>query len=102
MVRSDDIRWGPGPPGLPPGAHIAVPSGDPGKAGPSVLRAKLPDGYEIPPHWHPTDENVIVLKGTFAAVKGEKFDADAAHDLPAGSFVCSRASFRNALMARSE
>src|SRR5689334_15934045 len=72
MVRPADIKWGPAPPGLPAGAQIAVLSGDPGKAGPYVLRAKLPDGYKIPPHWHPTDENVTVLKGTFVAGKGEK------------------------------
>jgi quercetin dioxygenase-like cupin family protein len=23
------------------------------------------DGAKIPAHWHPTDENVTVLKGTF-------------------------------------
>ena len=33
FVRPDAIKWGPAPPGLPPGAQFAVLSGDPGKAG---------------------------------------------------------------------
>jgi quercetin dioxygenase-like cupin family protein len=88
MARPDDIKWGPAPPAIPAGAQIAVLSGDPGKAELYVLRLKLPDGYKLPPHWHPTDENVTVLKGTFVAGKGDKVDADAARELPAGSFAC--------------
>src|SRR5262249_14324299 len=61
MVRPDDIKWGPAPPALPAGAKIAVLAGDPSKAGPYVMRAQLPDGYKVPPHWHPVDENVTVL-----------------------------------------
>jgi hypothetical protein len=87
MVRPDDVKWGPAPPSLPAGAKLAVLSGNPGKAEPFVIRAKLPDGYKVPPHWHPTDENVTVIEGTFMAGKGEKFDVDASEALPAGSFV---------------
>jgi hypothetical protein len=87
MVRPDDVKWGPAPPALPAGAKFAVLSGDPGKAVPFVIRAKLPDGYKVPPHWHPTDENVTVIEGTFMAGKGDKFSTDASEALPAGSFV---------------
>ena len=87
LVRPDDLKWGPGPPGLPAGAKVAVLAGDPGKDGPYVLRAKLPDGYKVPPHWHPTDENVTVIKGTLMVGKGEKFSAGASEALPAGSFA---------------
>src|SRR5689334_16729198 len=66
MVTPDQFKWGPAPPALPPGAQMAVLDGDPTAAGsPYVLRGKLPDGYKIPPHWHPTDESVTVLQGTF-------------------------------------
>jgi hypothetical protein len=34
---------------------------------------RLP-GTKIPAHWHPTDENVTVLKGIFQVGTGEKFD----------------------------
>src|SRR4051794_34480543 len=64
MVRPDAIKWGPAPPGLPPGASAAVLMGDPTKAVPYVIRAKLPDGYKVPPHWHSVAENVTVIQGT--------------------------------------
>ena len=50
VVKPDDVKWGPGPPELPRGAQLAVLVGDPGKAVPFVIRAKLPDGYKIPTH----------------------------------------------------
>jgi ChrR Cupin-like domain len=102
LVRPDDIKWGPGPAGLPAGAKIAVLTGDPAKAGPYVLRVQLPDGYKVPPHWHPTDENVTVIKGTFNAGKGEKFDADASEALPAGSYVLMPKEMRHYAWAKGE
>src|SRR5262249_4428521 len=74
MITPKDVKWGPVPPALPAGAQIAVLSGDPSKAEPFTIRLKAPDGYKIMPHWHPTDENVTVLEGTFAMGVGEKFD----------------------------
>jgi hypothetical protein len=38
----------------------------------------MPAGYKIPPHWHPTDENVTVLSGTLGAGMGDKFDKSSA------------------------
>ena len=75
LTTAPDLKWGPGPDSLPPGAQMAVVSGDPGKAGvPFVIRAKLPDGYKVPPHFHPTDENVTVLSGSLLIGMGEKWD----------------------------
>jgi hypothetical protein len=62
LVRPDNITWGPASPKLPPGAQFASLSGDPSKPGePYVFRARLPDGYRVPPHWHPMDEHVTVI-----------------------------------------
>ena len=102
MVRPDDIKWGPAPPSLPAGAEAAVLVGDPGKAGPYVLRAKLPDGYKIPPHWHPTDENVTVIKGTLMVGKGAKFSAEASKALPAGSFMRMPKEMRHFAWAKGD
>jgi len=103
MVRPDAVKWGPAPPGLPTGGQIAVLVGDPGKAGaPYVLRAKLPDGYKIPPHWHPTDENVTVLKGALQVGKGEKFDLSTMETLPPGSFARMPKMMRHFAMAKGE
>jgi hypothetical protein len=87
VVRPADVKWLPAPPGLPAGAKVAVLTGDPTKSMPYVLRAKLPDGYKVPPHWHPTDENVTVIQGTLMVGKGEKFSAGDSEALPAGSFA---------------
>jgi hypothetical protein len=88
IVTPDQIKWGPGPPSLPPGAQLAVLEGDPSRAGvPFTIRGKFPDGYRVPPHWHPTDERVVVLQGSLGMGVGDKFDQAAGHVLPVGSYA---------------
>ena len=63
--------------GLPAGAKMAVVSGDPGKAGAFVIRAKFPANYTVPPHHHPTDEVVRVMgAGTLTYGMGDKVSAN--------------------------
>jgi hypothetical protein len=103
MIAPSDVKWGPGPASLPPGAQMAVLDGDPAKAGmPFVIRAKLPDGYKVAPHWHPTDENVVVLSGTFVVGAGDKFDEKAMTSLPTGSFVRMPKLMHHSAMAKGE
>src|SRR6187402_2394727 len=73
MMTPAQIVWGPAPPGLPAGSQAAVLSGDPGKPGPFTIRAKLPAGYKMPPHWHATDEHLTVMSGTLAMGMGDTF-----------------------------
>lgn len=88
VVKPDEIKWGASPPSLPPGVQMGVLVGDPSQADkPYVVRAKLPDGYKIPPHWHPHDENLTVLQGTLLVGQGEKFERSKTEELPAGSFM---------------
>ena len=83
-----DLKWGPAPPVVPKGAEAVVLDGNPFKeGGPYTLRLKMPDGYKIPPHWHPTDENVTVLNGTLGAGMGDKLDAASGQLIEAGGFV---------------
>jgi hypothetical protein len=84
--RAADIDWKPGPPSLPPGAQFVLLEGDPSKAGFFALQLKMPDGYVIPPHWHPVQERVTVLSGTFHLGQGNTVDRQAAQALPAGSY----------------
>lgn len=102
MVKPDDVKWGPAPPSLPAGAKAAVLVGDPGKPMPYVIRVQLPDGYKVPPHWHPTDENVTVLKGTLMVGKGDKFSAKDSEALPAGSFMRMPKEMRHFAVAKGE
>ena len=87
VVTPDKIQWGPAPGSLPPGAQAAVLDGDPGKAGLFVLRLKLPDGFRIPPHWHPTDEHLVIVAGTLMAGLGDKADDASMHALATGSYA---------------
>ena len=89
------IKWGDAPPVLRKGARFAVISGDPGAAGPYTIRLKLPAGYRIAPHWHPTDENVTVISGTFSLGMGEKFDQASMETLPAGGYALLPAEMRH-------
>ena len=101
MLAPGALTWGDPPPSLPPGAKVAVVSGDPSKAVPFVIRAQMPAGYKIAPHWHPTDENVTVLSGTVALGMGEKFDEPAMKSLSAGGYVAMPAAMRHSFMAKT-
>lgn len=102
VVRPDAIKWAPAPPGLPPGSQMHVLSGDPGKAGPFVIRAKMPAGYKVPPHWHPGDENLTVLKGTLLVGTGDTLDKSKMEKMPAGSFVQMPKTMRHSVVANGE
>ena len=86
MLAPGAIKWQPFPPGGA-GAKLAVLSGDPEKAGPFVIRIRQPARAKVPPHWHPTDEHVTVVKGTMYFGMGEKFHTRGARELPAGSYL---------------
>ena len=102
MVSATELKWGPPPPVFESNAAFTVVSGDPGKAGIYVVRLKMPAGYKIAPHWHPTDEHVTVLSGTFALGMGEKFDAGAMKELSAGGYALLPADMRHYAMAKTE
>lgn len=102
-IAAADLKWGPAPPSMPPGAQVAVLDGDPSKAGvPFVIRGRFPDGYRIAPHWHPTDENVTVVSGTFSVGKGDRFDDATMTALTAGGFAHMPKSMPHYAMARGE
>lgn len=86
IYRLADLQWKDGPPSLPAGAKFAVLEGDPAKEGLFTLRLRLPDGYQIPPHYHSGVEHVTVVSGTFNVGLGDKFDKSATKAMPAGTF----------------
>lgn len=101
VVTAPEIKWGEPPPVFEKGASFAVISGDPGKGGLFVVRLKMPAGYKIAPHWHPTDEHVTVLSGTFALGMGEKFDKAAAKEIAAGGYALLPAEMRHFAFAKT-
>ena len=70
---------------------MTVMAGDPGGTGLVALRLKMPAGYKIPAHWHPTDEQVTVLSGTFSIGMGDKLDETKGHNFKAGGFAVAPA-----------
>src|SRR5437660_12915378 len=84
----DQVKFGPAPPFIPPGAQLAVLEGDPGaSSGDYTIRVKMPAGYKIAPHWHPKRENITVISGSFKVGMGDKFEAGKMKTFPAGSFA---------------
>jgi uncharacterized RmlC-like cupin family protein len=102
VVTPDKLQWGPAPPIFPSGAQFAVLAGNPMAAGPFIVRLKLPDGYRIMPHWHPTAENVTVLSGEFRVAMGNKFDETALQPLPAHSVASIPPHHNHYGMAKGE
>jgi quercetin dioxygenase-like cupin family protein len=78
-------------PGFPPGLKSAVLHGDPSQNALYTLRLQFPDGYVFPPHWHPMDEHVTVVSGTFYLGMGEKADQEAAQAYQPGDYLVAPA-----------
>lgn len=85
---ASSITWGDlTAPGFPPGAKIAVLSGNPGGPGEFVLRLQFPDGYQVPVHWHPRAEQVTIISGSLGFAMGNASDASALHTYSPGDFA---------------
>jgi len=83
--------------------QLAVVQGNPMQAGaPYTVRLSCTDGAKIAPHWHPTTENVTVIKGTFALGMGSKWDPAALKDLPTGGFVSAPARMRHFALCKGD
>jgi ketosteroid isomerase-like protein len=101
VATAASLKWGPGPDALPKGASLAVVAGDPSKPAPYVLRARMPAGYRIMPHWHPTDESVTVLEGTVAFGMGDAWDATKMDSVSVGGLGVMPANMRHSFLAKT-
>jgi hypothetical protein len=67
--------------------RVAIIQGDPMTPGRTyTIRLSCTDGTKIAPHWHPTTENVTVVRGAAAVGMGSKWDDAALKDVPTGGF----------------
>ncbi|HET7275142.1 MAG TPA: cupin domain-containing protein [Longimicrobiaceae bacterium] len=87
LLAPNELQWSAGPASLPAGARVAVLEGNPAEPGPFTIRLEMPDGYQIPPHWHPGIEHVSVLSGVFVVGQGEEVNTDRMKELPQGGFM---------------
>jgi quercetin dioxygenase-like cupin family protein len=100
-MQPEEIKWGAAPPVLAAGAEIAVLAGDPAKSGPVTLRLKLPAGYAIAPHWHPTDERVTVISGQFGLGMGDTLDKKKSKVLKPGGYAVAPANMHHFAWTKS-
>jgi hypothetical protein len=99
IVHFGDLKWTP----IMKGCDLAPVSGDPGGEGALfVLRIRCADGTKIPAHWHPADENVTVLKGTFLLGMGETFDESKLQTMNVGNFVLMPKEMRHFALCKGE
>lgn len=90
-----ELKWGDAPPALPPGAQMAVVSGDPTKAGKFIIQLKMPSNYSVPAHWHPTDEKVTLVSGKLSYGMSDRLDRAAAQPLAEGASVTMKAKMHH-------
>ena len=100
-VNASQLEWAPAPNFVPEGAQFVVLSGDPSKEGPYVVRLKLPAGYKIPAHNHPTTEMVTVISGDFHLGMGDKLDEAKSMPLTAGGYAEAPAKMNHYAWASS-
>lgn len=99
IVHFGDLKWTP----IIKGCEIAVVDGNPDAEGqPFVVRFHCVDGAKTPPHWHPTDENLTVLKGAFLVGMGETFDESKLQTMNTGNFLVLPKEMRHFAMAKGD
>jgi len=99
IMHFGDLKWTP----IIKGCDLATVSGDPSADGaPFVVRLRCVDGAKIPAHWHPTDENVTVLKGTFLFGMGETFDETKLTTMNVGNFALMPKEMRHFALSKGE
>jgi quercetin dioxygenase-like cupin family protein len=97
-----ELEWGPAPDVLPAGAKLAVLEGDPTKRGEFTMRLKMPDGYRIPPHFHPRMEHVTLISGSAYVGMGDKFDESKMSGMSVGTFAWIKPGAHHFAMAKGE
>jgi len=85
-ILPEEIDWQQFP-AFPPGARLAIVVGSPIKAGPYVVRVKVPGGTKLMPHKHPEDRIYTVMSGVFYIGLGEEFDPHAVKAYPPGTVI---------------
>ena len=88
---------------IPSQQWIEVVSGDPSKAGsPFVLRIHNDAGYVCPPHTHPTNENIVVVQGSWSVGMGTRINLSTVQPLELGASVLVPAKMAHFCRSKTE
>jgi len=90
IKRDSDLKWVENP--AAPGLKFALLYGSPPTPGPYAIRVRFAPGVMTPPHFHPEERQIIVLKGTWWVGAGAKWDRENMSPVPAGGFVVHHAN----------
>jgi len=92
FAQGEKLKWGPAPAVFAPGAKLAVVSGDPSATGPYVVQLSMPANYRIAPHYHPTDEHMKVVHGSFLVGMGDTVNLSKTKRLAVGDTMTAPAT----------
>ncbi len=99
IVHAGDLHWTP----IMKGCELASVAGDSSVEGaPFVLRIRCADGTKVPAHWHPTDENLTVLKGLFLVGMGDAYDEAKLSPMNVGNFAIVPKEMRHFALCKGE
>src|SRR5262249_36615255 len=73
---------------------------NPNEPGFFTIRAWMPDGYRVPPHFHPGVERVTVITGVLNLGQGDTFDESASTALPVGAYTSMPAGMHHFAWAK--
>ena len=102
LTAPTGMKWGPPPPMFNQAAKFTVLAGDPSKEGLFTVRLKMPAGYKIMPHTHPTAEYLTVLSGALRVGMTRDWQDASMKELPAGGFAHMLAQAAHYVQARGE
>jgi quercetin dioxygenase-like cupin family protein len=100
IVTMDNTKWTAGT-GMMKGTDVAVLSGDPTKAGPYIVRVRIPANTNLPAHYHGDTENVTVISGALWVGVGDKADPANMKELSPGTFVSVPANLHHYAMTKT-
>lgn len=78
VSRADELTWVTCPPSLPAGCEMSVLEGDLRKEMLFTVRVRIPNGFEMNPHWHPGNERATILEGRIGVGFGDEVDREKA------------------------
>ena len=96
----DNVKWTDHP--AFPSVKMAVIHGNPSQAGPFVIRLWIPANYQVPPHYHPVDENITIVSGSVNFGHGDRFDKSQGKRYVSGDFVRMPANMRHYVWVTEE
>jgi len=82
--------------------RVETVSGNPATPGaPFVVRIHAEAGYIIMPHTHQVDENIVVLKGSWALGRGARFDRGALESMEVGDYGFAPANMAHFALSKT-